>query len=77
MFKLGLSPRGTLTLARISRAVAFLRGRDFVIPDDVAYIFRDVAAHRVVLSPKAKISGLSVDDILTSVLEKVPVPKMA
>ncbi len=77
MFKLGLSPRGTLTLARISRAVAFLRGRDFVIPDDIAYIFRDVAAHRVVLSPKAKISGLSVDDILTSVLEKVPVPKMA
>lgn len=77
MFKLGLSPRGTLTLARISRAVAFLRGRDFVIPDDIAYIFRDVAAHRIVLSPKAKISGLSVDDILTGVLEKVPVPKMA
>lgn len=77
MFKLGLSPRGTLTLARVSRAVAFLRGRDFVIPDDIAYIFRDVAAHRIVLSPKAKISGLSVDDILTSVLEKVPVPKMA
>ncbi len=77
MFKLGLSPRGTLTLARISRAVAFLRGRDFVIPDDIAYIFRDVAAHRVVLSPKAKISGLSVDDILTSVLEKVPAPKLS
>ncbi|MBQ7038680.1 MAG: MoxR family ATPase [Clostridia bacterium] len=77
MFKLGLSPRGTLTLARISRAVAFLRGRDFVIPDDIAYIFRDVAAHRVVLSPKAKISGLSMDDILTSVLEKVPVPKLS
>lgn len=77
MFKLGLSPRGTLTLARISRAVAFLRGRDFVIPDDIAYIFRDVAAHRVVLSPKAKISGLSVGDVLTSVLEKVPVPKLS
>ncbi len=77
MFKLGLSPRGTLTLARVSRAVAFLRGRDFVIPDDIAYIFRDVAAHRIVLSPKAKISGLSVEDILAGVLEKVPVPKMA
>ncbi len=77
MFKLGLSPRGSLTLARLSRAVAFLRGRDFVIPDDIAYIFRDVAAHRVVLSPKAKISGLSVNDILTSVLEKVPAPKLS
>ncbi|MBR5540617.1 MAG: MoxR family ATPase [Clostridia bacterium] len=77
MFKLGLSPRGTLTLSRLSRAIAFLRGRDFVIPDDVAYIFRDVAAHRVVLSPKAKIAGLSVEDVLTGVLEKVPVPTLA
>ncbi len=77
MFKLGLSPRGALTLAKLSRAVAFLRGRDFVIPDDIAYIFHDVAAHRVVLSPKAKISGLSVRDVLTSVLEKVSVPKLS
>ena len=77
MFKLGLSPRGSLTLARIARAVAFLNGRDFVIPDDIAYIFRDVAAHRVVLSPKAKISGQSIDDILKSVLDKVPAPKLS
>lgn len=77
MFKLGLSPRGSLTLTRISRAVAFLRGRDYVIPDDIAYVFRDVAAHRVILSPKAKISGLSVDEILTSILDKVPAPKLS
>ncbi len=77
MFKLGLSPRGSLTLARVARAVAFLNGRDFVIPDDIAYIFRDVAAHRVVLSPKAKISGQSMDDILKSVLDKVPAPKLS
>lgn len=77
MFKFGLSPRGSLTLARVSRAVAFLNGRDFVIPDDIAYIFRDVAAHRVVLSPKAKISGQSMDDILKSVLDKVPAPKLS
>ncbi len=77
MFKLGISPRGTLTLTRLSRAVAFLRGRDFVIPDDVAYIFRDVAAHRVVLSPKAKIAGLSVEEVLTGVLEKVPAPTVS
>lgn len=77
MFKLGLSPRASLTLARLARAVAFLNGRDFVIPDDIAYVFRDVAAHRVVLSPKAKISGLTVDEILKSVLEKVPAPKLS
>ncbi len=77
MFKLGLSPRGSLTLTRIARAIAFLNGRDYVIPDDIAYIFKDVAAHRVVLSPKAKISGLSIDDILEQVLKSVPAPKLS
>lgn len=77
LFNLGISPRGSLTLAKLARAVAFLRGRDFVIPDDIAYVFHDVAAHRVVLSPKAKISGLSMNEILTNVLEKVPTPKLS
>ena len=74
-FKLGLSPRGSLALARAARAVAFLHGRDYVIPDDVAFIFYDVAAHRVVVSPKAKISGATTKELLTKVLEKVAVPK--
>ena len=77
LFNLGISPRGSLTLAKLARAVAFLRGRDFVIPDDIAYVFHDVAAHRVVLSPKAKISGFSMNEILTDVLEKVPTPKLS
>ena len=77
LFNLGISPRGSLTLAKLARAVAFLRGRDFVIPDDIAYVFHDVAAHRVVLSQKAKISGFSMNEILTDVLEKVPTPKLS
>ena len=76
MFKLGLSPRGSLALAKAARAVAFLHGRDYVIPDDISFIFHDVAAHRVVLSPKAKISGATTFDILESVLKKVPAPQL-
>ena len=75
LFKLGLSPRGSLALARAARAVAFLHGRDYVIPDDIAFIFYDVAAHRVVPSPKAKISGATTKELLTKVLQKVAVPK--
>ena len=76
MFKLGLSPRGSLALAKAARAVAFLHGRDYVIPDDVSFIFYDIASHRVVLSPKAKISGATTYEILEDVLKKVPTPKL-
>ncbi len=76
MLKLGLSPRGSLALARAARAVAFLHGRDYVIPDDVAFIFFDVATHRVVVSAKAKISGATTKEILAGILEKVPAPKL-
>ncbi len=76
MLKLGLSPRGSLALARSARAVAFLHGRDYVIPDDVAFIFFDVATHRVVVSAKAKISGATTKEILAGILAKVPAPKL-
>ena len=76
MLKLGLSPRGSLALTRAARAVAFLHGRDYVIPDDVAFIFFDVAAHRVVVSAKAKISGATTKEILAGILQKVPAPKL-
>ncbi|MBQ1263219.1 MAG: MoxR family ATPase [Oscillospiraceae bacterium] len=76
MLKLGLSPRGSLALAKAARAVAFHHGRDYVIPDDVAFIFFDVATHRVVVSAKAKISGATTKEILTGILSKVPAPKL-
>ena len=47
----GASPRATLAVAAVSRAAAFVRGRDYVIPEDVADIFRDTVAHRLVLTP--------------------------
>ncbi|MDR0987540.1 MAG: MoxR family ATPase [Ruminococcus sp.] len=74
-FSLGLSPRGSLALASMTRAAALSRGRDFVLPEDLFYIWAEVVKHRVVLSPKAerKFSGRAkeaIDEILAS----VPVP---
>lgn len=76
LLRLGLSPRGSLALARVSRAVAFLHGRDYVIPDDIAEILPDVGAHRVVISPKAKISGTTAKDVLAQILDSVPCPRI-
>ncbi|MFR1974978.1 MAG: AAA family ATPase [Oscillospiraceae bacterium] len=50
---LGVSPRGALAVCRISRSRAYMAGRDYVLPDDVAAVFADVCAHRLILSPKA------------------------
>lgn len=74
MLSLGISPRGTVAIAKLSRAHAFMQGRDYVVPDDVTSIFLDAAEHRVALSPKAKIGGLNANAVLTSILKKVKCP---
>ena len=71
---LGISPRGALAVCRMCRSRAFMAGRDYVLPDDVADIFADVCAHRLILSPKARITGASAADVLTELLETVPRP---
>lgn len=71
---LGVSPRGALAVCRMSRSRAFMQGRDYVLPDDIACIFADVCAHRLVLSPKARIAETSAADILQSILEQVTRP---
>ena len=73
----GVSPRGSLALLRASMALALIRGREYVVPGDVSFVFRDVATHRIVLSSKARMGGLQVEDILSGILGQVlaPVPK--
>ena len=67
----GASPRATLALASISRACAFLQGRDYVVPEDVRAIFVDTIAHRLILSA----GGPGEDDaIAAGILEQVPAP---
>lgn len=75
--KLGVSPRGTLALMNISKGIALAMGRDYVIPDDVSYICRDVLAHRIILSSKARLNDSTADDVILDILKNTPVPKIA
>lgn len=70
----GASPRGTIALERCARARAWLEGRDYVTPADVHAIACDVLRHRVLLSFEAEADGVSSDEIVTALLERVPVP---
>jgi MoxR-like ATPase len=71
----GASPRSANMLATASRALAALRGRPYVIPDDVKELFLPALRHRVVLTPAAHIEGFGPDDILRQVVESVQVPR--
>ena len=68
---LGLSPRGGIAMVRMSKAKAFLEDRDYVVSDDILDAFYATAAHRIVLSPKAKVEGLSADAVLHMLRENV------
>jgi len=76
MISLGLSPRGAISLASMSKASALLCGRDYVIPDDVAFVFNEVAQHRIILERKASLSGLNESAVLNESLRNVSVPKI-
>lgn len=72
--ELGLSPRGTLALASIARANAYVHGRNYVIPKDVSDMFPHIAIHRLRLSSEAKMNHWKAEDILAQILERVEAP---
>lgn len=72
--KLGASPRGSISLLRMSKAVAFCEGRDFVTPDDVKRIIKSVLAHRVILSPKGKSKFATQEEAIEHIASFVKVP---
>lgn len=74
MVQLGISPRGALAVCRMAKAYAYLHGRDFVMPEDVAAIFSDVSSHRLVLATKARMMEERPEDIIQSILESVKMP---
>ena len=76
MLELGMSPRGSIATARLARAYAFIKGRNYVIPDDIAAVFLDAASHRLILSPKARVNGTTVEDVVDNILKTVPLPKI-
>jgi MoxR-like ATPase len=72
----GASPRGSINLIHAGRALALLRGRDYVLPLDVKDLSRDVLRHRIVLTYEALAAGVNADAVLDRVLETVPMPRI-
>ena len=72
----GASPRGSINLIHAGRALALLRGRDYMLPVDVRDLARDVLRHRLVLTYEALAAGVDADRVLDDVLEKVPMPRI-
>jgi MoxR-like ATPase len=72
----GASPRASINIVRAARALAFVRGRTYALPQDAQDMVRDVLRHRIVLSYEALSDNLSSDDLLTKILDRIPVPQV-
>jgi MoxR-like ATPase len=73
-FELGASPRGSLCLYKGARALAAIRGRDYVLPDDIKFLAPFVLTHRAILNSQSRLRGRDAEGILQEVLDSVPVP---
>ena len=73
---LGASPRASLALAAMSRAMAYVQGRDYVIPKDISAIFIDAMAHRILMQPDAGGEGITAEKVLASIRGAVRVPRV-
>ncbi len=71
---LGASPRASLALMKTAQAYAFMNRREFVLPEDVAAIYKYVVAHRVTLKQEAKLNKVTADDVLSEIVRKVDAP---
>jgi len=70
----GASPRASIDMYKASRAVAYLKGQDFVSPIEIAYIAKEILRHRIILSYEAQAEGVTQDMIIEKVLAAVPIP---
>jgi len=70
----GASPRVSIDMFKVVKAMAYMRGKDFVTPVDVAYIAKELMRHRIVLTYEAEAEGITTDEIIQSVLETVAIP---
>ena len=72
--RFGASPRATIALDRCSRAHAWLNQRDFVTPEDIQVIAKDVLRHRLILSYEAEAEGITTDKFIDELIRFIPVP---
>ena len=76
MLELGMSPRGTVALAKMAKAGAYLAGREYVVPADVRGVFRETAQHRILLNTRARISKVKQKEVLQEILSAVESPSL-
>ena len=74
MVQLGISPRGALAVCRMAKAYAYVQGRDYMIPEDVAAIFPDVCCHRLVLATKARMMEERPETVIRAIMDSVEMP---
>ena len=74
LISFGASPRASIAMAKASRAYAFLKGRGYVIPEDVRMVCHDVMRHRIGLTYEAEANNITTDEVISSILDKVQVP---
>ena len=72
----GISPRGALAICNMAKAHAFVKGKDFVTPEDVIAVFLDTCHHRIILSTQARTAQYEESDVLLQIIEKTPTPDM-
>jgi MoxR-like ATPase len=73
--RLGASPRSGIAVLRMAKAVAYLDGRNYVIPDDVKQVLVPTLSHRLILNPEFEIEGVSASRVIEEIMSKVPVPR--
>lgn len=76
LIQLGVSPRGTIAITQMTKANAFLNGRDYVTPEDVQKVFMDVVSHRILLNPKARVNNVTIQKLLMDIERKIECPEV-
>ena len=74
LIRLGISPRGALSLTSMAQAWTYVHGREYVVPQDVLDVFPDVARHRLLLSSRANVQNMDTEAIIEVILQSVPRP---
>ncbi|HVV55034.1 MAG TPA: MoxR family ATPase, partial [Mucilaginibacter sp.] len=72
---LGASPRASLAVINAAKALAAIRGRDFVTPDDIVWVIPVVLRHRIMLTPDKEMEGVSPDEVVKQIVQKIEVPR--
>lgn len=72
---LGGSPRASLSMLKSAKALAAIRGRDFVIPDDIQFVAPHVLNHRLIMTPEAEMEGMSIEELIKEIVHEIEVPR--